>query len=73
MSRCRHGRGAIPERPGHAFRQLPLCLAGLPGLSSELRQALARVRPTTLGGAARVPGMTPAALTLLYRHAKKAA
>ena len=45
----------------------------LSGLTNELRQALARVQPTTLGAAARIPGMTPAALTLLYRHAKQAA
>ena len=44
-----------------------------PGLSAELRQALARVQPATLGAASRVPGITPAALTLLYRHAKRAA
>jgi tRNA uridine 5-carboxymethylaminomethyl modification enzyme len=43
------------------------------GLTTELRQALARVQPGTLGAAARVPGITPAALTLLLRHAKKAA
>jgi tRNA uridine 5-carboxymethylaminomethyl modification enzyme len=46
---------------------------GLSGLSAELRQALDRVRPATLGAASRVPGMTPAALTLLYRHARRAA
>jgi len=45
----------------------------LGGLSGELRQALERTRPTTLGAAARIPGMTPAALTLLYRHVRKAA
>ena len=45
----------------------------LSGLSGELRQALERVRPSTLGAAARIPGMTPAALTLLYRHVRKAA
>jgi tRNA uridine 5-carboxymethylaminomethyl modification enzyme len=47
--------------------------AGLGGLTTELRHALDRVRPTTLGAAARIPGMTPAALTLLYRHARKSA
>jgi tRNA uridine 5-carboxymethylaminomethyl modification enzyme len=47
--------------------------AALGGLSGELRQALDRVRPATLGAASRVPGMTPAALTLLYRHACRAA
>jgi tRNA uridine 5-carboxymethylaminomethyl modification enzyme len=50
-----------------------LDFAAIGGLTTELRQALARVQPTTLGGAARIPGMTPAALTLLYRHAKRAA
>ncbi len=47
--------------------------ATLAGLSGELRATLDRVRPTTLGAAARLPGMTPAALTLLYRHARRAA
>ena len=50
-----------------------LDFAQLSGLTNELRQALARVQPNTLGAAARIPGMTPAALTLLYRHAKQAA
>jgi tRNA uridine 5-carboxymethylaminomethyl modification enzyme len=37
----------------------------LPGLSSELRLKLAHTRPATLGQAARIDGMTPAALVLL--------
>ncbi len=37
----------------------------LNGLSNELRQKLQQVRPETLGQAARVDGMTPAALTLI--------
>ena len=45
----------------------------LPGLTTEMRERLARVRPTTLGAASRIPGVTPAALTLLYRHARRAA
>jgi tRNA uridine 5-carboxymethylaminomethyl modification enzyme len=43
------------------------------GLSGELRAALERTRPTSLGAAARIPGMTPAALTLLYRQVRRAA
>jgi tRNA uridine 5-carboxymethylaminomethyl modification enzyme len=39
--------------------------AGLPGLSNELKQKLAAVRPATLAQAGRIDGMTPAALTLL--------
>jgi tRNA uridine 5-carboxymethylaminomethyl modification enzyme len=50
-----------------------LDFATIGGLTTELREALRRVQPTTLGAAARIPGMTPAALTLLYRYAKKAA
>ncbi len=44
---------------------------GLPGLSNELRQKLSRTRPASLGQAARVDGMTPAALMLLLAHVKK--
>ncbi|WP_414474274.1 tRNA uridine-5-carboxymethylaminomethyl(34) synthesis enzyme MnmG [Microvirga sp. M2] len=44
----------------------------LPGLSNEIKAKLERVRPRTLGHAARIEGITPAALTLLAAHAKKA-
>lgn len=43
----------------------------LEGMSTEVRQKLTAVKPTTLGQAARMDGMTPAALTLLLHHAKK--
>ncbi|MCG7392719.1 tRNA uridine-5-carboxymethylaminomethyl(34) synthesis enzyme MnmG [Microvirga sp. ACRRW] len=45
---------------------------GLPGLSNEIKAKLDLVRPKTLGQAARIEGITPAALTLLAAHAKKA-
>jgi tRNA uridine 5-carboxymethylaminomethyl modification enzyme len=41
------------------------------GLSTEARQALEAARPATLGAAARLPGMTPAALVALLRHVKR--
>jgi tRNA uridine 5-carboxymethylaminomethyl modification enzyme len=44
---------------------------GLPGLSNEIRGKLDLVRPRTLGQAARIEGMTPAAITLLAAHARK--
>jgi tRNA uridine 5-carboxymethylaminomethyl modification enzyme len=47
--------------------------AALPGLSTELRQKLERHRPASLGQAARLDGMTPAALMLLLAHLKKGA
>ena len=38
---------------------------GIPGLSREVQQKLERVRPSTLGQAARIPGVTPAAVAIL--------
>ena len=38
---------------------------GIPGLSREVQQKLDRVRPETLGQAARIPGVTPAAIAIL--------
>ncbi|HEY2036233.1 MAG TPA: hypothetical protein VGG96_04410, partial [Steroidobacteraceae bacterium] len=41
------------------------------GLSHEVRSRLAEYRPATIGQAGRVPGVTPAAVTLLLVHLKK--
>ena len=43
------------------------------GLSNEVREKLGLARPSTLGQAARVPGVTPAAISLLLVHLKKSA
>ena len=43
----------------------------LPGLSNELKGKLERARPQTLGHAARVEGVTPAALTLILARLKQ--
>lgn len=40
-------------------------------LSAEIRQKLNQIKPETLGAAARIPGMTPAALVALLRFVKK--
>ncbi len=45
--------------------------SGVSGLSTEVRQRLSEVRPATLGQAGRIPGVTPAALTLLLVHLRK--
>ncbi|WP_027171468.1 tRNA uridine-5-carboxymethylaminomethyl(34) synthesis enzyme MnmG [Methylobacterium sp. 10] len=62
-----------------AFRRdeavaLPIKLdyAAIPGLSNEMQAKLEAVRPVTLGQAARIEGVTPAALTLLAAHARRA-
>jgi tRNA uridine 5-carboxymethylaminomethyl modification enzyme len=41
------------------------------GLSNEVRQRLVEHRPATLGLAARIPGVTPAAVSLLLIHLKR--
>jgi tRNA uridine 5-carboxymethylaminomethyl modification enzyme len=41
------------------------------GLSNEVRQKLAQHRPATLGQAARIPGLTPAAISILLIHLKR--
>jgi len=46
--------------------------AAVGSLSREIREKLARARPTTLGAAARISGVTPAALVALLQHVKRA-
>jgi len=43
------------------------------GLSAEVREKLVRVRPATVGQAARIAGITPAAISLILVHLKKRA
>jgi tRNA uridine 5-carboxymethylaminomethyl modification enzyme len=63
-----------------AFRRdeglaLPQALdySAVQGLSTEVRQKLAAIRPATLGQAARIDGVTPAALTLVLAHIRSRA
>jgi tRNA uridine 5-carboxymethylaminomethyl modification enzyme len=58
----RHAETPIPEDVDYA---------AVRGLSSEVRQKLAEARPQTLGQAGRIPGVTPAALSLLLVHLKR--
>jgi tRNA uridine 5-carboxymethylaminomethyl modification enzyme len=46
---------------------------GIPGLSTEVKEKLTRVKPVSIGQAARLSGVTPAALSILMIHLKKAA
>ena len=45
-----------------------LDFAAVSGLSREVSERLARVRPGTLGQAGRIPGVTPAAIAVLEVH-----
>ena len=61
-------------RRDEAVRLPPaLDYATISGLSNEMRVKLETVRPGTLGQAARIEGVTPAALTLLAAHARRGA
>ncbi|MAS08990.1 tRNA uridine-5-carboxymethylaminomethyl(34) synthesis enzyme MnmG [Salinisphaera sp.] len=63
----------IDKTRAHEATALPrdLDFAAVSGLSNELRGKLEDVRPATLGQASRIPGMTPAAISLLLVHLKK--
>jgi len=41
------------------------------GISSEVKEKLAVIRPTTIGAAKRMEGMTPSSVVLLLKHAKR--
>ncbi len=56
---------AVPLDPALDF-------TALAGLSNELKQRLSQVRPTTLGQASRIEGMTPAALAILLTAVRRA-
>jgi tRNA uridine 5-carboxymethylaminomethyl modification enzyme len=63
----------IERQRRHQTAPLPddLDYAAVRGLSHEVRQKLAAARPATLGQAARLPGVTPAAVSLLMVHLKR--
>ncbi len=44
---------------------------GISGLSNELREKLKKIKPATIGAASRIPGMTPAAVTILLIQLRK--
>jgi tRNA uridine 5-carboxymethylaminomethyl modification enzyme len=57
----------------HEEARLPADLdySRVAGLSTEVKQRLAEARPLTLGQASRIPGVTPAAISILLVHLKK--
>jgi tRNA uridine 5-carboxymethylaminomethyl modification enzyme len=58
----RHGDTPLPEDFDYS---------AVGGLSSEVQQKLAAARPTSLAQAARISGVTPAAISLLLVQLKK--
>ena len=66
-------RAEVERRAGEAELPLPLDLdyASVRGLSREVQQKLAQHRPETIGQAARISGVTPAAISLLLVHLKR--
>jgi tRNA uridine 5-carboxymethylaminomethyl modification enzyme len=66
-------RGEIEKHRASEAVALPqdLDYSGVRGLSSEVREKFQRHRPQTLGQASRIPGVTPAAISLLLIHLKK--
>lgn len=66
-------RDEIARQEGHETTQLPTDIdyATVRGLSIEVRQKLSQHRPQTLGQAARISGVTPAAISLLLVHLKR--
>jgi tRNA uridine 5-carboxymethylaminomethyl modification enzyme len=60
-------REEIERQRRHEDTRIPadFAYAGIPGLSAELQGKLEGARPETIGQAQRIPGMTPAAVSLL--------
>ena len=68
-----HQKAEIERLRRHEEKILPpdIDYDRIAGLSAEVRQKLADARPATIGQASRIPGMTPAAISLLLVHLKK--
>ena len=65
----------IERQRKHEALPLPqdLDYGNIAGLSTEVRQRLAAAKPDTLGQASRLPGITPAAVSVLLVHLKRRA
>jgi tRNA uridine 5-carboxymethylaminomethyl modification enzyme len=68
-------REEVARRRDQEELRLPVQLdyATVRGLSSEVQQKLNRHRPETIGQAARISGVTPAALVALLQHVRRRA
>ncbi len=63
----------IAKHQRHEATRMPddLVYDQVSGLSAEVAEKLARIKPETIGQAARIPGITPAAISILLVHLKK--
>ncbi|MCP3734061.1 tRNA uridine-5-carboxymethylaminomethyl(34) synthesis enzyme MnmG [Sphingomonas sp. RP10(2022)] len=59
------------RREEHALLPADLDYAAVPGLSNEMIDRLGRARPASLGAAARVRGVTPAAVSAIYLYSQR--
>ncbi|KAG2198385.1 hypothetical protein INT47_009790 [Mucor saturninus] len=59
------------KRDEHLVLDINLDYLQMDQLSNEVRQKLAEVRPETLGAAKRIEGMTPAAMVVLMKYARR--
>jgi tRNA uridine 5-carboxymethylaminomethyl modification enzyme len=68
-------RDEIDRLRADEARPLPadIAFASIPGLSNEMVDRLQTANPRTLAAAARIRGITPAALSAIYLHAVRAA
>ncbi len=48
-----------------------MIFSDVPGLSNEVREKIARIRPATVGQASRIPGVTPAAVSIMMIALKR--
>ncbi|MBM3385444.1 MAG: tRNA uridine-5-carboxymethylaminomethyl(34) synthesis enzyme MnmG, partial [Betaproteobacteria bacterium] len=66
-------RDEVERRAAQDSLRLPLDFdyAAVRGLGVEARQQLSRLRPETIGQAALISGITPAAISLLLVHLKR--
>jgi tRNA uridine 5-carboxymethylaminomethyl modification enzyme len=69
----RRQTAAVDRQRRQEMRPIPdhFTFHGIPGLSREMVDRLSQIRPSTLGQASRIPGVTPAAVALVASHLDK--
>ena len=69
----RRQHAAVDRQRRQETRSIPAGFSfhGIPGLSREMVDRLTQIRPSTLGQASRIPGVTPAAIAVVASHLNK--